>query len=70
MITDSVTLSAEHFGEKRTLHAISNAPIFVFHHKLAMRMHCRNCEEFLRCKIVQHKACAAMISFTAGEHME
>ena len=62
--------SAGHLGEKRSVHSMRKAPVYWFQCYQDMRLHCRCCEECLRCKPMQKKARAPMQSFTAGEPVE
>jgi transposase InsO family protein len=62
--------NAGHLGEVRSVHLMKRTPVYWHRCYQDMRMHCRCCEECLRCKPQLKKARAQMKSFTAGEPME
>ena len=62
--------SGGHFGEKRSVSSLLRLPVFWFHHKADMRMHCRTCDDCLRCKPEIRKARSLINSFTVGEPLQ
>ena len=59
-----------HFGEKRSVSSLLRLPVFWFGFKGDMRMHCRTCDDCLRCKPELRKSRAPMSSFTVGEPLQ
>jgi transposase InsO family protein len=59
-----------HFGEKRSVAQLVRLPVYWFHYKQSMRMHCRLCDQCLRCKTSGKKYRAPMNTYNVGEPME
>ena len=62
--------SGGHFGIKRSIHSLLQLPVYWFGFRKDMELHCRKCDECLRCKPILKHVRSPMKSFIAGEPLQ